>query len=353
MSETTEAVTDATLTPSASVGGASIAANAGAGLDAQRGSGLRKGIVAVVALALLFAVPFVANAYLVFVISLTMVYAVSTLGFNLLVGWSGQIGLAHAALFAIGAYGSAIGIDAGIPFLVTIPLAGIAAALLAVVIGFPAVRLRGFFLAIATLALGMAIVELITFARPLTGGGAGMNVHGVRAARHQEQRLDLLRRAGHRRDHVLPGPTGAGGPVRPHPAGGARPRAAGRVARRLAAALPAGRVRAVRVHRRRGGHALRTAADVHLPGDVRDEPAGADAGHGVRRGRRVAVGAADRGRVRRCAHRVLPGPRRPAGDRLRPGADGRDRAAPRRPHLALPVGPRLPVRRAAAPGRQR
>jgi hypothetical protein len=82
--------------------------------------------VAVVALALLFAVPFVANAYLVFVISLTMVYAVSTLGFNLLVGWSGQIGLAHAALFAIGAYGSAIGIDAGIPFLVTIPLAGIA-----------------------------------------------------------------------------------------------------------------------------------------------------------------------------------------------------------------------------------
>ena len=124
MSETTEAVTDATLTPSASVGGASIAANAGAGLDAQRGSGLRKGIVAVVALALLFAVPFVANAYLVFVISLTMVYAVSTLGFNLLVGWSGQIGLAHAALFAIGAYGSAIGIDAGIPFLVTIPLAG-------------------------------------------------------------------------------------------------------------------------------------------------------------------------------------------------------------------------------------
>ena len=176
MSETTEAVTDATLAPGASAGGASIAANAGAGLDAQRGSGLRKGIVAVVALALLFAVPFVANAYLVFVISLTMVYAVSTLGFNLLVGWSGQIGLAHAALFAIGAYGSAIGIDAGIPFLVTIPLAGIAAALLAVVIGFPAVRLRGFFLAIATLALGMAIVELITFARPLTGGGAGMNV---------------------------------------------------------------------------------------------------------------------------------------------------------------------------------
>ena len=125
---------------------------------------------------LLFAVPFVANSYVVFVVSLTLVYAVSTLGFNLLVGWSGQIGLAHAALFAVGAYGSAIAVDAGVPFLLTIPLAGIGAAVLALVIGFPAIRLRGFFLAIATLALGMAIVELLTMARPLTGGGGGMNV---------------------------------------------------------------------------------------------------------------------------------------------------------------------------------
>jgi branched-chain amino acid transport system permease protein len=153
-----------------------IAANAAAGAAAARGSGRRKAVVAIAALVLLFAVPFVANTYLVFVVSLTLVYAIATLGFNLLVGWSGQIGLAHAALFAVGAYGSAIATTAGIPFLVTIPLAGIAAAVLAVVIGFPAIRLRGFFLAIATLALGMAIVELITLAQPITGGGAGMNV---------------------------------------------------------------------------------------------------------------------------------------------------------------------------------
>src|SRR4029079_19214499 len=67
----------------------------------------------------------------------------------------------------------------------------------------------------------------------------------------------------------------------------------------------------------------------------------------VRRVCGVPVGAADRSRVRRRAHRVLPGSGRPAGDRLRPGADGRDRAAPGRAHLALPVRPRLPVRRAA------
>ncbi|GAA1866341.1 branched-chain amino acid ABC transporter permease [Pseudonocardia ailaonensis] len=183
MSETTrETETTETAVPPAApvVGtaaiGAGISANAGASSAAQRGSALRKGIVAVAALVLLFAVPFVANAYLVFVVGLTLVYAVSTLGFNLLVGWSGQIGLAHAAMFAVGAYGSAVGIAHGIPFIVTIPLAGIGAALLAVVIGAPAIRLRGFFLAIATLALGMAIVELITFAAPITGGGAGMSV---------------------------------------------------------------------------------------------------------------------------------------------------------------------------------
>src|SRR4051794_31970672 len=176
MSETTEAVTDATLAPGASVGGASIAANAGAGLDAQRGSGLRKGIVAVVALALLFAVPFVANAYLVFVISLTMVYAVSTLGFDILVGWSGQIGLAHAALFAIGAYGSTLAYAHGVPFLLTLPLVGIGAALVAVLIGFPAIRLTGFFLAIATLAFGFVIVEGLTAADGLAGGAAGLSV---------------------------------------------------------------------------------------------------------------------------------------------------------------------------------
>ncbi|MEV0595768.1 branched-chain amino acid ABC transporter permease [Nonomuraea cavernae] len=135
-----------------------------------------KGLVAVVALLLLFAAPFVLNSYLLFVLNLTLVYAVATLGFNLLVGWSGQIGLAHAALFAIGAYGSAIAMEQGVPFLVTIPLVGLAAGGLAVLIGFPAIRLTGFFLAIATLALGMAIVELLKGARAVTGGGGGLNV---------------------------------------------------------------------------------------------------------------------------------------------------------------------------------
>lgn len=146
------------------------------GAAPARGRGALKAVAAVVAVAVLFAAPFGVNTYMLFVLNLTLVYVISTLGFNLLVGWSGQIGLAHAALFAIGAYGSAIAVEGGVPFLVTIPLVALAAATLAVVIGFPAIRLTGFFLAIATLALGMAIIEVLTVAAPITGGGGGMDV---------------------------------------------------------------------------------------------------------------------------------------------------------------------------------
>jgi branched-chain amino acid transport system permease protein len=118
----------------------------------------------------------VVNSYLLFVANLTLVYAIATLGFDILVGWSGQIGLAHAALFAIGAYGSTLGVSWGIPYLLTLPLVGIVTALVAVLLGFPAIRLTGFFLAIATLAFGFVIVEGLTAADGLTGGGAGLTV---------------------------------------------------------------------------------------------------------------------------------------------------------------------------------
>jgi len=147
-----------------------------AGVGARRRRQWMKAVFAVLAVVALFALPFAVNSYMLFVLNLTLVYAVSTVGFNLLVGWSGQIGLAHASLFALGAYTSAIAVDHGVPFLLTLPLAGVVAGALAVLIGFPAIRLSGFFLAIATLALGLAIVELITVAEPWTGGGAGRGV---------------------------------------------------------------------------------------------------------------------------------------------------------------------------------
>lgn len=172
MSELTSATTQA-ASPEPSV---EVAGPAATPTTGRRGPAWLPLLALVVVVLALFSLPFLVNSYLLFVANLTLVYAVSTLGFNILIGWSGQIGLAHAALFAIGAYGSTLAVQYGLPFLLTIPLVGVAAALIAVLIGFPAIRLTGFFLAIATLAFGFVIVETLTAAQGLTGGGGGLLV---------------------------------------------------------------------------------------------------------------------------------------------------------------------------------
>ena len=118
-------------------------------------------------------------------------FAIAAVGFNLLVGFSGTLGLAVAGLFALGAYGTAVlsapsdarealaGYDW--PFFIALPVVCIAAAIIGVVVGFPAARLKGFFLAIATLALGELIVTIIRLDEKVwdglkTNGGTGKQV---------------------------------------------------------------------------------------------------------------------------------------------------------------------------------
>lgn len=118
-------------------------------------------------------------------------YGAAAVGFNLLVGYSGTLGLAVAGLFAIGAYGTAIlTAPSGVreaqvgydwPFFLSLPVVCIAAAIIGVVIGFPAARLKGFFLAIATLALGDLIIKIISLDEKVwsglkTNGGTGKQV---------------------------------------------------------------------------------------------------------------------------------------------------------------------------------
>lgn len=118
-------------------------------------------------------------------------YGAAAVGFNLLVGYSGTLGLAVAGLFALGAYGTAVlsapsdarealaGYDW--PFFLALPVVCIAAAIIGVLVGFPAARLKGFFLAIATLALGELIVTIIRLDDDVwsglkTNGGTGKQV---------------------------------------------------------------------------------------------------------------------------------------------------------------------------------
>jgi branched-chain amino acid transport system permease protein len=110
-------------------------------------------------------------------LTLVLVYAVAALGLNLLVGYSGQISLGHGAFFAIGAYTAAILIvRADVPYPLTVPAAALLTFALGFAFGVPALRLRGLYLALVTLALAIATPPLIKRFEGLTGGVQGMSV---------------------------------------------------------------------------------------------------------------------------------------------------------------------------------
>jgi branched-chain amino acid transport system permease protein len=123
------------------------------------------------------AVPFVFGSFRVGQFTQVLAYAVAILGLNLLVGYSGQISLGHGAFFALGAYVAAILIaDHGFPHLLTLPLAGAFAFVAGLLVGLPALRVRGLYLALLTLGLAVATPPVIKRLESLTGGAQGLNV---------------------------------------------------------------------------------------------------------------------------------------------------------------------------------
>jgi len=112
--------------------------------------------------ALLFlVVPFVSSPYLLYVINLTGITAIGALGLNILIGFTGQISLGHGAFIGVGAYGAAIlATSWNLPLFASLPLAGILTAAVGMIFGVPSVRLKGLYLAIATLA-GQFIIEYV------------------------------------------------------------------------------------------------------------------------------------------------------------------------------------------------
>jgi branched-chain amino acid transport system permease protein len=117
------------------------------------------------------------NNYFYDVAILVGLNAIVCVGLNLLVGYAGQISLGHAGFFGFGAYGSAIlSSRYGWPPLAAMCTATLAAALLAYLVGRPILRLKGHYLAMATLGLGVIIYMVIATEDKLTGGPDGMSV---------------------------------------------------------------------------------------------------------------------------------------------------------------------------------
>jgi branched-chain amino acid transport system permease protein len=121
------------------------------------------------------------SSYFYRVGTLVWINTLAVTGIVVLLGYVGLVSLGHAGFFAIGAYATAIGPNYGIPS----PLAmagGVAlAGLLALVVGRPILRLSGYYLAIATLGLGMLIWMVLSKEAWLTGGPDGMTVSGMNA----------------------------------------------------------------------------------------------------------------------------------------------------------------------------
>jgi len=139
----------------------------------------RRILALLLAVAVLVAPAFLTSGYVLFQLTSTAIYAIAILGLDIVTGYTGQVSLGHGAFYAIGAYATAILMaNFDWPFWATLPVAGGASALVGFLIGFPALRLSGPYLALVTLALATAVPQILR-AKALeawTGGVQGIVV---------------------------------------------------------------------------------------------------------------------------------------------------------------------------------
>jgi len=132
----------------------------------------------IIALIILLAAPLFLGKYSVFLLSLLAIYALVALGLNLLMGYTGQIAAGHAGFLALGAYFTAIVGEnlQWLPCPVILLLAGIFTGAIGFLLGIPILRLKGFYIAMATIAFGVVVSEVILQWSSLTGGDDGFSV---------------------------------------------------------------------------------------------------------------------------------------------------------------------------------
>lgn len=128
---------------------------------------------------LLLAAPWWASEYVMSQLHFILIYSIVGFGLMILTGFTGQISLGHAAFLAVGAYTEALMQAAGVPFFISITCAALFSAAAGIIVGLPALRLKGIYLAIATLAFNVIVEEIITRWHGLTGGNEGKHLKPV------------------------------------------------------------------------------------------------------------------------------------------------------------------------------
>lgn len=165
-----------------------IAAMAIAGITLKKRAGLllqelektyveNIGKVGLIAVMIALTIPFaiMGDSYWLQILNFMMLNAMMALGLNFMTGRAGLICLGYAAFMAIGAYTVGIlTLKAGISFWIALPFAGVFASLFGVILGLPALRVKGHYLALVTIAFGLIVQELLLNLESVTGGTNGL-----------------------------------------------------------------------------------------------------------------------------------------------------------------------------------
>ena len=130
-------------------------------------------------LALIVIAPFVLSSYLVSQLVFVAIYAIVGVALLILTGFTGQASLGHAAFLAIGAYTTAYLQKYGVPFPVYFLTAGLLTGAIGAMVGFPALRLQGIYLVIATISFAFIVEEILARWESVTHGNEGLRVKTI------------------------------------------------------------------------------------------------------------------------------------------------------------------------------
>ncbi len=137
------------------------------------------GLLLLIVLALPLYFVWTGNPYLLGEITAVLIFSIVGMGLMLLVGQTGLASLGHAAFMAMGCYANILLLNAGVPWLIAFPLAGLIAGVVGTIIALPVLRLHGVYLALATLAMSILTGDFIVLGEEWTGGVAGIVVPDI------------------------------------------------------------------------------------------------------------------------------------------------------------------------------
>lgn len=142
--------------------------------------GTAKFSLIVVLVLLLCLLPLVINDYLQFVANTMLVYCLVAVALNIVLGYLGQLAFANAAFFGIGAYAAGLSmVHFNAPFVLATLIGSLCGGLAGILVGLPALRVRGYYLAIITLAFGELMRWLYVHSADFTFGSGGFNMPAI------------------------------------------------------------------------------------------------------------------------------------------------------------------------------